>query len=263
MNRSHRLVVSGAAAAIAAAMVLTGCSDNDDGGENAPTTSDSTAKSALDAAATATEELTGAHVVMTVDGAIQSLNATKVDADIETEPQLEGKGTTTLNMGGTTVQAPFVYIDGRLYANIDDQGFQDYGDGRSIYDVSKILDPEKGVPNILRNVEGATADGDETVNGVEATKITGTVTGETLAAITSTAPGGKAAEASYDATVWIAKDGDEVARVLVSPADDVTVTIDLDKWNEKVDVVKPKTIEAPTEKPDAPTSGQPTREKAN
>ncbi|WOC11042.1 LppX_LprAFG lipoprotein [Gordonia sp. MP11Mi] len=262
MQRSNRLIAGGFTATIAAAMVLTGCSTSDDGGDEKPA-SDAAATSTLSAAATATQDLTGAHVVLTVDGQLQSINATKVDADIETKPELEGKGTTTLNMGGKTVDAPFVYIDGKLYANVDGSGFQDYGDGRSIYDISKILDPEAGVANILRNVDGAQEAGDETINGVATTKITGTVSGKTLSALTSTAAEGPGSDASYDATIYIAKDDKQVARVVVSPTERVTMTVDLDKWNEKVDVKKPADIESPTKKPEAPKSGEPTRDKAN
>lgn len=262
MNRSHRLVAGGFTGAVAATMVLTGCSSSDDGGDGTPA-SDAAATSALESAATATQELTGAHVVLSVDGQLQSLNATKVDADIETEPELEGKGTTTLNVGGKSVDAPFVFIDGKLYANVDGSGFQDYGDGRSIYDISKILDPETGVSNILRNVDGAQKAGDETVNGVATTKITGTVSGKTLSGLTSTVAEGPGSDASYDATVYITKNDNQVARVVVSPTERVTMTVDLDKWNEEVDVEKPTAVEAPTKKPEAPKSGEPTRDRAN
>ena len=249
MHRSHRLIVGGISATAAAALFLTGCSSNDDPGSDTPE-SDAGAESTLDAAATAAEELTSAHVVLTVDGQLQSLNATKVDAEIETKPELEGKGTTTLNMGGTTVEAPFVYIDGKLYADVDDSGYQDYGDGRSIYDVSRILDPKTGVPHILRNVQGAQDAGQEEVNGVSTTKITGTVTGETIAGLTSSQTGGPTDDATYDATVWITDDGEnEVARVLVEPADNITVTVDIDAWDEEVEVTKPEIVDAPTEKP--------------
>ncbi len=264
MNRSQRVAAGAFAGAVAASIILTGCSSSDDAGSETTTSaaSDSAAKSTLDAAATATEALTGAHLVVTVDGKVQSLNASKVDADVETKPELKGKGTTTLNMGGRTVSAPFVYIDGKLYANVGDKGFQDYGDGRSIYDVSKVLDTEKGVPAILRGMQGATKSGSETIDGVKTTKITGTVTGKELAGLASTPSTGKLAEQTFDTTVYITDDGkNNVARVVVTPAKDATLTVDVSKWGQKVEVAKPKGVEAPTAKPKSTTSGETPREK--
>ncbi|MCF8569393.1 LppX_LprAFG lipoprotein [Gordonia sp. HY002] len=261
MNRPHRLIAGGFATAITAAMVLTGCSSSDD--DQTKPASDAGAESTLEAAATATQALTGAHVVLSVDGQLQSINATKVDADIETKPKLEGEGTTTLNMGGKSVDAPFVYIDGTLYTNVDGAGFQDYGDGRSIYDISKILDPEAGVANILRNVDGAQEAGEETIDGTATTKITGTVTGKTLSGLTSTAAEGPGSDGTYDATIFITTGDNQVARVVVSPTERVTMTVDLNEWNKSVDVEKPTDVQAPTKKPDAPKSGEPTRDKTN
>ncbi|GAC80069.1 lipoprotein LprA [Gordonia malaquae] len=263
MNRSYRLVAGAFAGVVAASVILTGCSSSDDSGSSSTTAaSDSAAKSTLDAAATATEALTGAHIVLSIDGKLQSLNATKVEADVETKPELKGKGRTTLNMGNRTTEAPFVYIDGKLYADVADKGYQDYGDGRSIYDVSKILDSKNGVPAILRALQGANKAGTETVNGVETTKITGTVSGKDLAGLASTPSTGELAEATYDATVFVTNDGkNNVARVVVSPAKDATLTVDISKWGQKVDVTKPKNVEAPTAKPKSTTSGETPREK--
>ena len=263
MHRPQRVAAGAFTAGIAAALVLTGCSNSNDEGGDTPATSDAGATTALNSAADATAALTGAHVVLTVDGKYQALNASKVDVDLETKPGIEGKGTTTLNMGDKTVDAPFVYIDGKLYANVDDKGYQDYGDGRSIYDVSKVLDAEKGVPNILRKLEGAKIEGEENVGGVAATKITGTIPAKELSSLAGTAPQGEQADKDVPATVWVTKDGkNQVARVVVEPGDNVKMTVDIDKWNQKVDVTKPAKVDAPSEKPKSQNPSEPTRDSA-
>ncbi|MFT4086834.1 MAG: LppX_LprAFG lipoprotein [Gordonia sp. (in: high G+C Gram-positive bacteria)] len=262
MHRPNRLTAVLLAVGASAALVLSGCSSNDD--TTPAATSDSAATTQLNAAADSTAALTGAHVNLKVDGSFQGLNATAVDADVNVKPAMAGKGTATLNMGGKTVEAPFVYVGDRFYANVNGDGWLDYGDGRSIYNVSAVLDPQTGVPHILRSLDGAKIDGKETINGVETTKITGTVPAKATAGLTGAA--GKDAKEATDAlktTVYITDDN-QVARVVVTPADKVTMTVDISNWNKTVEVAKPADVKTPSnEKPkEAPKSGEPTREKA-
>lgn len=261
MKRSHRLFGAVLALGAAAALTLTACSSSEDS-TPAPTTSDPAATQLLNTAADQTAALTGAHVTMKVDGpAYQGLNATAVTADVNTKPAVSGKGTATLNMGGKSVDAPFVYVDDSFYANIDGQGWINYGDGRSIYDVSQILNPDKGVPHILRSLQGAKVDGAEQIDGAATTKVTGTVPAKEVSALTG-ATGQNDSDKSLDATVWITDDG-QVARVAVQPDDKVTLTVDISGWNSSVEVSKPAGVQTPTAKPSAPpASGEPTREKA-
>ena len=262
MKRRQRVLGAVVALGAAAALALTACSSDSDT-EPTPAASDPAATELLNKAADATEALTGAHLKITVDGAIQSINATGVEADVNTKPTVSGKGTATLNMGGKTAEAPFVYIDNAFYANVDGEGWINYGDGRSIYDVAQVLNPETGVPSILRGLEGAKTDGTEQIDGVTATKVTGTVPAKTVAGLTgATGEDATTSTDPLDTTVWIT-DENQVARVLVEPAQDTTLTIDISKWNTSTEVTKPTGVQTPTVRPTAPpASDEPTREPA-
>ncbi|MGB3303451.1 LppX_LprAFG lipoprotein [Gordonia sp. (in: high G+C Gram-positive bacteria)] len=260
MKRSKRFAIASAAAVVAAAVALTGCSSSDDSSTGTPA-SDSGATSTLNAAADATANLTGAHLVINVEGSLQGLNASEVTADISTKPELVGEGTAVLNMGNKKVDAPFVFVDGHMYANVDDKGFLDYGEGRSIYDISKVLDAESGVPFILRNIKGAKEAGSENIDGTDTTKITGTIEAKDLSGLTGTSPQAKGLDSEIPVTVWITKDGkNNVARVSSEPAEGASLTINLSEWGKTVTVKKPADIKSPSQKPSqAPKSGEPTR----
>ncbi|MFT3662934.1 MAG: LppX_LprAFG lipoprotein [Gordonia sp. (in: high G+C Gram-positive bacteria)] len=262
MKRHRRIRGAVLALGAAAALTLTACGGDPDS-DPAPAASDPAAAELLNKAAEATEALTGATLEIAVSGTVQSLNATAVAAEVNTRPTVSGKGTATLDMGGKKVTAPFVYLDGAFYANVDGGGWIDYGDGRSIYDVSRVLDAKAGVPGILRGLEGAKTDGTEDVNGARATKVTGTVPAKTVAALTG-ATGEEAAKATtpLGTTVWITAEH-QVARVVVEPATGTTMTIDVSNWNVGTEVTRPRGVQTPTVAPPSPpASGEPTREPA-
>lgn len=263
MKRSQRFAIASAAAVLAAAVALTGCSSSDNSSSSSTTAaaSDSAASTTLNAAADTAAKLTGAHVVVTVEGSLQGLNASEVTADISTKPELVGEGKAVLDMGSKNVTAPFVYTGGHMYANVNDKGFMDYGEGRSIYDISKILDADTGVPFILRNVKGAKEAGSENINGVDTTKITGTIAAKDLSGLTGTSPQAKGLDSEIPVTVWVTKDGkNNVARVSSVPAEGASLTVNLSEWGKTVTVKKPADIQSPSQKPSqAPKSGEPTR----
>lgn len=261
----HRRRLLGAVMALgaAAALTLTACSSDSGDNGSTPASSDPAATELLNSAADATAALTGAHVQLKVDGTFQSMNATAVEADVNTKP-LAGKGTATLNMGGTSVQAPFAYLGDRFYANVNDKGWINYGDGRSIYDVSLLLNTDTGIPHVLRSMEGAATAGNEQVDGVSTTKVTGTVPAKAVAGLTgATGEGAKDSTDAVDTTVWITEDN-QVARVVVSPADDLKLTVDVSKWNTTTEVAAPRTVSTPSSKPATPpASDQPTTDKVD
>ncbi|GAA4751126.1 LppX_LprAFG lipoprotein [Gordonia alkaliphila] len=261
--KRRRLLGAVVALGAAAALTLTACSSDSDDSQPAPASSDPAATELLNSAADATAALTGAHVTMAVDGSFQSMNATAVEADVNTKP-LAGKGTATLNMGGTSVQAPFVYLNDNFYANVDNKGWINYGDGRSIYDVALLLNPDTGIPNVLRSMEGAATAGDEQVDGVATTKVTGTVPAKAIAGLTgATGESAKDSTDAVDTTVWITEDN-QVARVIVAPTNELKLTVDVSKWNTTSEVKAPSPIATPSAKPSTPpASDQPTTDKVD
>lgn len=248
MQRAQRVATAAVAAGIATAIALTGCSSNSDSGSSGSATT--TASTITDpaalvtAAADSTDALTGAHLNLAVAGTIPNLTAKGVDADIVTKPQTAAKGTATVLLGTTEVAAPFVYVDKHLYADINNRGFVDYGDGKSIYDVSVVLNPDKGLANLLRQIQNPTKAGSEQIDGVSTTKITGTVPAAALGPLTGANVTPNQA-APVPVTVWITSDN-QLARVVLTPAPGATMTINLSKWNNAIEVTKPTQIVTPS-----------------
>ncbi|OPX15934.1 LppX_LprAFG lipoprotein [Gordonia sp. i37] len=248
MHRAHRVATAAIATGIAAAITLTGCSSDSDsgsGGNNTTASSSMNDPAALiNAAADKTAALTGAHLGLTVDGKVPNVTVKKVDADLVTKPKTAAKGTATVMLGTTDSAAPFVYVDQHLYADIGNKGYVDYGDGRSVYDVSVVLNPEKGLANLLRNMQDPKTSGTEVIGGVKATRVTGTVAAKQLAALTGTNIT-KNQDAQVPVNVWITPDN-QLARVVLIPATNSTMTMNLSNWNNTVEVTKPATIATPS-----------------
>ncbi|MGC4932467.1 LppX_LprAFG lipoprotein [Gordonia sp. DT30] len=248
MYRAHRVVTAALATGVAAAITLTGCSSDSDGGSGGNNTATSQSNSdpaaLVNAAADKTAALTGAHLNLTVDGKVPNVTAKKVDADLVAKPATAAKGTATVLLGTTEATAPFVYVDKHLYADIGNKGYVDYGDGRSIYDVSAVLNPEKGLANLLRNIQNPKSSGLADVDGTKATRITGTVAAKVLAPLTGTNITSNQ-DAQVPVNVWITSDN-QLARVVLIPATDAKMTINLSNWNNTVEVAKPSDIATPT-----------------
>ncbi len=98
------------------------------------------------------KKVTGMHVSLAVSGDVPNLKVTKLDGDVTNTPQTAATGSATLLLGKNPQEAKFVYIDGHLYSDLGQPGtFTDFGAGKSIYNVSVLLDPDKGLANILAN----------------------------------------------------------------------------------------------------------------
>lgn len=207
MQRVHRVAAATMSSAVITAIMLTGCSTSNSDSNSSTSSSVQTTVIAdpaaqVRAAADNTAALSGAHLQLDVAGEVPNLNAKSVVADINTNPYA-AKGTATVVFGRVApreIQAPFVYIENTLYANVDNAGFLGYGDGRSIYDVSVILNKDKGLANVLRNLTNPVKSGTETIDGVETAKISGQVKASVLAQLTgprATVPGRRSTGAGH------------------------------------------------------------------
>lgn len=270
MQRVHRVAAATMSSAVITAIMLTGCSTSNSDSNSSTSSSVQTTVIAdpaaqVRAAADNTAALSGAHLQLDVAGEVPNLNAKSVVADINTNPYA-AKGTATVVFGRVApreIQAPFVYIENTLYANVDNAGFLGYGDGRSIYDVSVILNKDKGLANVLRNLTNPVKSGTETIDGVETAKNSGQVKASVLAQLTgprATVPGG---DQLVPVTVWLTSGTNQLARLQFppNPADPrASITINLTKWNTTTDISRPADIHTPTETPSGtPTPGQQTR----
>ncbi|SEF27696.1 lipoprotein LprG [Amycolatopsis pretoriensis] len=114
----------------------------------------------------------------------------------------DAKGTGKIAVSGQIAEIEFVLLQGSLYLKGPTGGYQllpqSAADG--VYDPRVILDPAKGLPNLLTTVADPKTVGNEVVNGTQATKITGTVTKEQLSSLLPGVPTGA------DATFWLLPD---------------------------------------------------------
>jgi lipoprotein LprA len=175
-----------------------------------------------------------------VQGAVTNLAVTKLDGDVSSTPQTVATGTATLTVGKKNVDSKFVFVDGHLYSDVADPGkYADYGNGSSIYDVSTLLDPNKGLANLLSNLKNPAVAGSEQVNGIATTKITGTSSPDDIATLAGARLSTQDAQTT-PTTVWIASDGSyHLVRIEITPVENGTVTMTLSDWGKQVTATKP------------------------
>jgi lipoprotein LprA len=243
MKRSPRTVTAVLAAALAVVLANGGCSNSSNTGKSpgaTATNSSSEAATLLKQAADAMAKVTGMHVSVAVQGDVPNLRVTKLDGDISNTPQTVATGTATLLVGKSPQEAKFVYVDGHLYSDLGEPGtYVDFGNGASIYNVAVLLDPSKGLANVLSKLQGGAVAGTEQVNGVATTKITGNSSADDIA----TLAGSKLTAESVTTvptTVWIASDGSShLVQLQIHPTNDTSVTLTMSDWGKTVTATKP------------------------
>jgi lipoprotein LprA len=245
MKFSSRAVVAAAVAALAVVLALGGCGSKDSGSgasKTSSTVSSDEATTILKAATDAMKKVTGMHLTLSVQGDVPNLRVTKLDGDVSNSPATAATGSATLLLGKSPQDAKFVFVDGHLYSDLGQPGsYTDFGNGQSIYNVSVLLDANKGLANILGKLQSAQVKGTEQVNGVATTKITGKSSADDIA----TLAGSKLTAAdvtTVDTTVWIASDGSShLVQLQINPTSDTSVTLVMSDWGKQVTATKPPT----------------------
>lgn len=219
-------------ALLASVLLFAGCSSSGSSTEGLPD-----AATLLQDSSKATAALKSVHLELSVTGTIEALPIETLSGDLTNAPAVAAQGKTTLNVYGSKVSdVEFVVLDGTLYAALTPGSFADFGPAADIYDISAILNPEKGLANLLNNFTDPKNESVEQLNGIDTVKITGTVSADAVNAI---APQIGAKDA-VPATAWVRKDGDHAlvqAKLDVSEGNSITMT--LSKWDEPVTVTKP------------------------
>jgi lipoprotein LprA len=246
MKASSRTVIAAAAVAFAVIFAIGGCgsrSSNSVASSGASTSAaNKDAAALLKSAADALRKVTGMHVSLAVQGDVPNLLVTKLDGDISTRPQTEATGTATLRVGQTTQDAKFVFVDGHLYSDLGNPGsYTDFGDGKSIYNVSVLLDPNKGLANVVSKLQGGSVAGTEQVNGIATTKITGNSSADDIATLAGYKLSAKDVK-TVPTTLWIASDGSShLVKIQISPTGNTSVTLTMSDWGKQVTATKPPT----------------------
>jgi lipoprotein LprA len=244
MKLPLRTVVAAAAAVLAVVLAIGGCSSNSGTGAGksgtSATTSNGDAATLLKQAADVMRKVTGMHVSLAVSGNVPNLRVTKLDGDVSNTPQTVATGNATLLLGNNPQDAKFVYVDGHLYSDLGQPGtYTDFGNGASIYNVSVLLDPDKGLAHLLANLKDASVAGTEQVNGVATTKITGNSSADDVATLAGTRLTSENVS-TVPTTVWIASDGSShLVQLKIVPTPDTSVTVTMSDWGKTVTATKP------------------------
>ncbi|MDT5098209.1 MAG: lipoprotein LprG [Mycobacterium sp.] len=183
-----------------------------------------------------TRALKSIHLDLTVEGQINNFPIKTLSGDLTQSPAVAGQGNTKLTFQGSDVDAKFVVIDSNLYVALSGDSYIDMGPAADVYDISAILNPDKGLANVLANFSDPKSESTETVNGVETVKVTGQVSADAVNAI---APPIKAS-GPVPGTAWIEKDGDhKLVQAKLEPSDGTSVQMTLSDWDKPVTVTKP------------------------
>jgi lipoprotein LprG len=221
------------AALFTAIALIAGCSSKSEESSKPPPD----AASLLKESSETTKSQTSMHLKLAVQGEIKELPIESLEGDLTNTPAVAAQGTANIVFLGQRLEGvDFAVVDGTLYAALTKGSYQDLGPAVDIYDVSAILNPDTGLANVLANFSDPKADGRETINGVDAVRVTGTVTAD---AVNKIAPQ-IAATGPVPATAWIREDGNhELVQAKLEPTPGNSLTMTCTDWGKPVTVNKP------------------------
>ncbi|BBZ15175.1 LppX_LprAFG lipoprotein [Mycobacterium branderi] len=244
MTFRSRAGVIAVSAVVAVMLALTGCSTSGKNAGSGPATSanQSDAANIVKQAADAMRKVSGAHMNLTAQGDIPNLKVAEVDGDMSTKPKPVATGTAKVSLGkeGGDQTVKFVYVDDHFYSDLGEPGkYTDFGNGASIYNIGAVLDPDKGLANVLANMKDPKSAGNEQVNGIATTKITGTCSSSDIALLAGS-PKKPEQETQMPVAVWIATDGSyHLVKAELTPVSNSTITMNLSEWGKQVTATKP------------------------
>lgn len=167
--RLRRRAAGGAFVAVLALFVagLVGCSNK----PPADTASLPAGDGLVKEAATAVKALTSAHVTLTGEGTIGDVPLRRADAVLTNKD--EAKGTIQIEQFSTLVEFEFVVTGGNINIKGPTGGWQQLPLllASQFYDPTVILDPDKGVANVIGTATEARTEARETVDGAETYKV--------------------------------------------------------------------------------------------
>ncbi|OBK70305.1 LppX_LprAFG lipoprotein [Mycobacterium sp. 1274761.0] len=218
-------------ALFAAVVLIAGCSSSDKSSESLPD-----AATLLKESNATTRALKSVHLDLAVGGNFGNFPIKTLSGDLTQTPAVAAAGTAKLTFQGSDVDAKFVVIDAQLYVALSGDSFIDMGPAADVYDISAILNPDKGLANVLAHFSNPKSESTETINGVETVKVTGQVTAD---AVNSIAPSLEAKQPA-PGTAWIEKDGNhKLVQIKLEPSPGNTLQMTLSNWDKPVTVTKP------------------------
>lgn len=160
---------SGALLTVALALALASCSSAPDATPSTSTTPAPTAAELISRSSTAMQAVRSAHFTLSVTGTLPDLQVQTGDGDLTSAGSAQG--TATIKQFGQLVEIEFVVVDKELYVKAGTGGFSQVPAALAgqVYDPTAILDPSRGVANVLTSTTGLSAvtsgDGTYTVGG--------------------------------------------------------------------------------------------------
>jgi lipoprotein LprG len=184
-----------------------------------------------------TKSQSSMHLKLAVQGEIKGLPIETLEGNLTNKPAVAAQGTANIIFLGELLEGvDFVVADGNLFGALTKGSYQDFGPAADIYDVSVLLNPDTGLGNILANFSDPKTDGRETINGVDAVRVTGMVSPD---AVNKIAPQ-IAATGPVPSTAWIREDGNhELVQAKLEPSPGNTITMTCSDWGKSVSVTKP------------------------
>ena len=195
----------------------------------------------LKESADSTADIKSAHFTLTVNGEVPDLPVKKAQGDLTREGDSGGaaKGTVSMELLGDLFEGDFVLVDDSLFIKGPTGGWQKLPASmvRSLYDPAAILDPDRGIANVLDNVRDAKTEGTDDIDGVSTYRVTGSVTKDVVDKVV---PG---VDSDVDITFWVRRDGGHQpvkASVKMALKGDPTVDVTLSDIDKQVSITAPK-----------------------
>lgn len=189
-------------------------------------------------AAASIADVKSAHFTLTVNGEIKDLPVKKAEGDLTREGGKGGaaKGTVSMELMGSLFEGDFVLVDDALYIKGPTGGWQKLPASlvRSLYDPAAILDPDRGVANVLKSAQNVKTEGTEDIDGVATYRVKSRVAKDV---VDDLVPG---VSSDVDVTFWVRQDGGHQPVKASVKVGEPTVDVTLSDIDKQVSITAPE-----------------------
>jgi lipoprotein LprG len=198
------------AAIVAAALAFgfVGCSSSG-GDDNATTPANLPAAAGLlkDSAA-AMQKVKSAKFALSGKGSIQGIEVDSAEGTVTSDGKAQGA--VKIVQQGSLVELDLIVIGSDIYLKGPTGHYQKLPAALTggVFDPSLILNPDRGLAKLEQFATNPKTVGEETVNGVDAYKVTADLDGTLVSHLMP-----MAAQNTVPGTLWIAKDGDQLVQI--------------------------------------------------
>lgn len=232
-----------AALMVATMTLLAACSLWEDDESNGEANEEPTAESVLDGAASRWDETNSLHFVLQAEGdsyldSERSIRLVEAEGDLARPDSVAAEARVSVSIA--TVNVDIIVIGQDAYMTNLVSGDWERAPDDFSYNPALLFNPDDGLGPIMQGIREPVLDGSESVDGRQAHRVTGLVTGEQIHDITAGSIEGE----NIDVTLWIAEDNHDVVRLLIvapptETAEETTWDLNFTEHNQDV------TIEAP------------------